>query len=741
MPAALPRTVCAIRRSTCAAVVLGSVLAAPLAWADGSLAGLLDREVVSTASRMAEDASTAPATSTTITAEDIRRYGIHSLDEAINYLSLGMFTQNPLHSVDIGARGVLLTADFGNHVLLLVNGHAVNEQWDGTAYFERGAAVPLELVDHFEIILGPGSVLYGSNAMLGVINIVTKRAKDYSGIHFIAESEIPTSLRGAAGIGEEFRLFGSPAELTFQAEYYAQKGPSFEFPFENYGDDGVTGQPKRFSPVGPGTGIWGGVARNSYYTRIPSAYLRFIVGDFELDMRAATYKRSTPYSNHFNQFSGDFDDPDTTELDRWVSLDLRHHTTLSQVIRLTTRAYADAYDYQQVIMSSAAEDCLEGQVVGCKSHLLGRSRWGGLELQPSFDWAADGRYLMLTGVDARVRNYASAYDYTDRATGGMVTGVGAYGHTETAVGVYAQQTAQPFEPLGLNAGARLDYDSRFGSKTSPRAAATLVPWDKGTLKVVFAEAFRSPTAYETNFSLFTAQIAADHLAPETVRSVEASIEQRFGDHRILFGAFRSWWFDMVYTATMTDAEITTAIDAGLLQAGTQSAVQLRNGGTIDDWGFNAGIDGVGVKGRLHYGLNVTGAYARRNLPDGSQQPITVAPHFFGNARFAYDLANGLPTLAVAGALASQRPADRAFDGGFTPPPFAPTQIDLRATVSGPMPGIRGLSYRLSATYAVAEHSPYVAGPVQEANPAQPAAVLAPVDRFRTAVGLQYDLMP
>src|SRR6185503_17011460 len=122
--------------------------------------------------------------------------GIHSLDEAINFLSLGMVTENPLGAVAIGARGVLVTQDYGSHVLLLINGHSVNEQWGGTAYFERGAAIPLELVDHIEVILGPGSVLYGSNAMLGVINVVTKRAKDYDGVHAVVESEIPTSIRG-----------------------------------------------------------------------------------------------------------------------------------------------------------------------------------------------------------------------------------------------------------------------------------------------------------------------------------------------------------------------------------------------------------------------------------------------------------------------------------------------------------------------------------------------------------------
>ena len=87
---------------------------------------LLSESVDSTSSKKATLESVAPATSTSLSAEDLRRYGIHSLDEALNYLSLGFITQNPLHSVDIGARGVLFTSDFGNHVLLLIDGHAAN---------------------------------------------------------------------------------------------------------------------------------------------------------------------------------------------------------------------------------------------------------------------------------------------------------------------------------------------------------------------------------------------------------------------------------------------------------------------------------------------------------------------------------------------------------------------------------------------------------------------------------------
>jgi outer membrane receptor protein involved in Fe transport len=193
------------------------------------LRGLLDQPVLSGASRKTEVASAAPATSSTITAEQLRRYGIRTLDEALNYLSLGMTASDRLHGVEVGARGVLVNGDYGNHVLLLVNGHAVNEQWTGGALFERGAGIPMELVDHIEVILGPGSVLYGSGAMLGVINVVTKRAKDYRGVHVIAESELPISARAAVGAGTDFEYQGDRGEVTVQVEYYAQRGPTFDF--------------------------------------------------------------------------------------------------------------------------------------------------------------------------------------------------------------------------------------------------------------------------------------------------------------------------------------------------------------------------------------------------------------------------------------------------------------------------------------------------------------------------------
>jgi len=704
-------------------------------WAE--LQGLLNEPLVSTASDALQLASAAPATSRSISADELRRHGIRSLDEAINFLGLGMVTQNPLHSVDVGARGVLMTADFGNHVLLLLNGHTLNEPWDGTAYFERGAAIPFELIDHIEIVLGPGSVLYGSNAMLGVVNVITKKSDAWRGVHLIAESELLTSGRVAVGGAGELSLFGRTASFIAEAEYYRQSGPTFTFGPQLYGNDAVTGQPKKFDPAGTNAGIWGGAASRAYFTEIPAAFANLTVGRWALDLRAATYKRGTPAINGFNQAIGDFNDASNWERDRWLSFDSRHTVDLSTRVELFTHVYGDLYQFEQRARTSAPEDCQPGQAEGCVHITHGRSRWIGLEERLSTDWAHDGRWTTLVGVDGRLRSTGQDVQVVDVVTG-LAPQAEGLDRLEHNLGVYLQQMAHPARRVDLNAGVRMDLDSRFGPHLSPRAAVLVSPWTGGTLKGIFSSAFRAPTLYEHAFSDPASQIPATSLRPEDVRSVEALFEQRLGSQHLLLGVFRSWWTDMVALQTLTPDEVAAAQSRGDLLATTSTATQYRNVAGIDDVGFDMATDGSSWSGDLRYGGSVTAAWAHQNPGDGTSLDLTVTPKVFGNARVSYDLPGEAPVLGLAVAFFGRRLADRAHDGGFEPPPAVPASADLRLSVTGPLPGLRGLSYRLTAGLSTATHAPYVVGPLQAATPNQSRAELTPVDRFRAGVGLQYD---
>jgi outer membrane cobalamin receptor len=742
------------------------VLQVSLARAQSSgLEQALEQTIVTTPAQSSQPSNVAPATSSVITAEDLQRHGIRTLDEAIDFASLGMVTQDPLHAVEVGARGVLLTADYGNHVLLLVDGHALNEPWNGTAYFERGAGIPMELVDHIEVSLGPGSVMYGSNAMLGVIHVVTKRPKDYSGVRVLAEGELGfpmnsagslrapsfssgyvgdlgTGYRVGGGAGYELTLFGAPAELVVQLEQYESLGPALGYQPQLYGDDSVTAEPKRFSPGNP-TGVWGGKVDDAYYTRAPAAYGKLSIGRFEAKVRAGMYERGTPHLDSLISDSGNFDDVSNFERDRYLNLDLSYRAPISSAARASLRVYADVNHYHWSNSSAAAEDCLPGQLEGCRRRLDGVGRKLGAELQASVDWFEDGRVVTLAGVDARLQDASSRFAFEDASTRAVqrVPG-GDYDRNDGLVAPYLQQALRPMSWLDLNLGLRGDFDSRFGNRASPRTAAAVTPWTGGTLKAIYAEAFRAPTAYELLYSEPNVELAAPDLRPETVRSAEASVEQTFGTQRILFGVFRSWWSNMVQLAALSDDEISEAIARGQLDAATDEAYQYRNVARIDNVGYNAAYEGMALNRRLRYALNLTSAYTRIDMGDGTPPHApTVGPQLFGNARISYDLGAPLPTIALAGRGYGSRPADRTFDGGFSRPPRASAGLELRATVSGPVPGVDGLRYRVSTTYATTGKSAYVVGPNQYAADETTRAELGPNPRLSGFLGLEYQLLP
>ena len=565
-------------RLTPLVLALPIALATSLVRADptSDLQELLGQTVLSTASKTAEIGSLAPATSSTITAGELRRYGIRTVAEAINFLSMGMTASDRLLGVEVGARGVLINGDYDAHVLLLVNGHAVNEPWGGSSAYDRGAGVPIELVDHIEVILGPGSVMYGSSAMLGVVNVVTKRARDYEGVHFIAEGELFTSVRVGAGAGVEFKLFGVPSELSFQIEYAAQRGPTFRLGPQPYGVDAVTGQPKSFSPGNP-TGIWGGDATKSYWSATPAALSRLVIGNFEINARFFQYRRSQPGLDLQSVQVGDFNAVDNYESDHEVSLDIAHHATLSETVQLRTRLYGDLYRYNWFATTSGVEDCSGSDPRGCREHLQGTARWAGLEIQPTVDWFHDGSFVTMVGVDGRIRYVASETDEVD-STGRNRIEFDSDEHLEPSMGVYGQQTFQATKWLGFSAGARGDIDPRYHAvHVSPRAAVTVSPWHGGTLRAIYSEAFRAPSAFEAYYtSVQQAWAKNPDLMPELVRGVEASLEQRFGSQRIFFGAFRSWWSGLILLQTLTGPDLDKVIAAGNIAPGTTSASQYQN---------------------------------------------------------------------------------------------------------------------------------------------------------------------
>ena len=693
----LPRTVAAV------AVIL---LACARAHADdiADLAGLMDEPVVSTASKFAETAGLAPATTSVITAEDLRRHGIDSLDQAIDFLALGMIAERSYATPEIGARGVLLSGDYGNHVLLLLDGHALNEPWDGTAYYDRSAAIPMDLVDHIEVILGPGSVLYGSSAMLGVVNVITRRPQDYAGLHVAADGGLPTGARAAAGYGEAFQLLGEEGGLVAGVDWSQSWGPRTTYALQPYGD-----------------ATWGGDSTHRSI-QVPAAYLRLSLGELDVAIRGAASRRAA------TEIWLSFDDPQNWERDRWLSLDARWGTSLSPKLKVGLRLYGDLYDYLSHAPSASSLDCLEGQG-SCTLRLSGVSRWGGAEISGTWDWLGDGRFTTLAGADVRTQKVTSFYSY-DAA--GSSTVVSAYDRSNAILGAYLQQTLRPVAWLSVNAGLRRDRDPAFGAHLSPRLATVVPAWAGGTLKAIYSEAFRAPTFYERFFADRTTWIASPGLRPETVRSVEGVVEQRLGAERLRLGIFRSWWSDLVMTVPATEDQIARAVAQGDLDPGATAISTYANASRVDSYGLSAGWDGSRRGQRLRYGAGLTLAHSRRTA-DGESTTLSAAAQIFGNARISYELGGRLPVLGLAARFEGPRPVAGT---SFVPAPEASPQVELRAAVSGPISG--GLSYRLAASGALTGATPYAVGPLRGPQPGYDAQAVLRIPRYQVLLGLQYD---
>jgi outer membrane receptor protein involved in Fe transport len=615
---------------------------------------------------------------------------------------------------------------------VIVAGHVVNSPLRGGFSLGVRAGIPLELIDHVEIIVGPGSVLYGSNAMFGLVNVVTKRAKDYSGVRVVAEGGLPANVRAGAGVGKTFTLFGENGELTAHLEYYEQTGPDLFFSAENTGVDRFTGQPGRNSRDGGPTGIWGGArAERSLYARGPSGLLRIALGNTELSLQGSHYRHGTPTG------PGDFDDPDTGERDTRLSFGLRHRFAVSTLLDITARAYASYYETRSDFIASRGVLCPFGAVT-CNYVNEGQAHWAGLELQSTWDWFNDDQLITILGADARFHEVSTSSDTLDVETGSSLYPAAAgLEQSNPTLGAYAQQTWAPTPAVRFSGGARVDAESRYDPVVTPRLAASWDAWPDGTIKLSYSTAFRAPSWDESD-NATARRIQADDLQPETVRSFESSIHHRLGTHRLVLGGFYSRWEKLVELAPLSEAEAIEAIRDGRTAVPFTPGIQLnqyRNTAGVTNYGMNTGIEGSFDSGRVLYGFTLTGAIAEKRTSAGTRR-LPVAPQLFGNARLAYVLGEKLPTIALASHFVGPRPADLS-DGQFQPDPYAETQIRLKLTLTGQAPLVEGLTYRLMADYATADRGPYVVGPVTSAIPSQRTPQLVPLERFRAAMGVEY----
>ena len=143
---------------------------------------------VSTASRFTQSAAQAPSSIYVITAADIARFGLRNMADILRALP-GLYTTSDGSLSYVGARGLGRPSDLNSRLLLLVDGVRINENVYDAGLLGGDFFVDVELIERVEFAPGPGSALYGNNAFLGVVNVMTKRVDKLAGAELRASRD------------------------------------------------------------------------------------------------------------------------------------------------------------------------------------------------------------------------------------------------------------------------------------------------------------------------------------------------------------------------------------------------------------------------------------------------------------------------------------------------------------------------------------------------------------------------
>src|SRR4030095_780081 len=138
-------------------------------------------DTVYAASKFTEKVTDAPSSVTIIGRDEIERFGYRTLADIIESVRSFDIRYDRNYSYT-GVRGFNSLGDYGSRVLLLVDGHRMNDPIFDTAAVGTEGLVDVDLIERVEFIRGPGSAVYGSNAFFGVINVVTRSGASVDGV-------------------------------------------------------------------------------------------------------------------------------------------------------------------------------------------------------------------------------------------------------------------------------------------------------------------------------------------------------------------------------------------------------------------------------------------------------------------------------------------------------------------------------------------------------------------------------
>lgn len=446
-----------------------------------------ERQVVITASKMAEHIDKTVATTTTITQADIQQIGARNLLDVLRLVPGIGITQTNLGVRRIEVRGV--STQLSEKVQIMLNGHPLDHNLQNAGSTWVYDDLPVDTIKRVEVVRGPGSALYGANAFLAVINIITQNAKDLNGLHTSAGWGSFDTQQYRASWGKQF---DNSAEAALHFNFTDTNGINSPIRADS---QSINGLPSN----APG---------NSQLTE--GRYdLEWNLGykDFKLDGRFINKKTGA----FFGQASV-LSDSRTQQNYNDYFLRLSKDWKIQDKLTINTQLFHDFFSSDNIWQLAPTQFSRQG---------FQNTRTGG-EIQADYH-IADAQTLI------------GGFSYAEEQQSDLISELGVdpqhlmptLPFTTERIrkrwGVYLEDVWDPLTNLRLTIGARYDRYNDFGGTFNPRMGFNWEVIKNYSLKFSYGTAYRAPAFGELSLANNLTLLGNPTLKPEEVKTFETGI--------------------------------------------------------------------------------------------------------------------------------------------------------------------------------------------------------------------------
>ncbi len=562
---------------------------------------------VAAASRFAESIEDAPSSVSIIDGQELRAFGYPTIAESLRGVR-GFYLSNDHGYVSAGIRGLGEPNDYGNRLLVLSDGQSLNDNLLNSSYIGSDGRVDLHDVDRIEVVRGPGSLLYGTGAFSGVVNLVPRAKDEPNSVHVEGGTYDDAVVHGRAGFHYNF----SPrAGITASVSGARSDGRDLAVELKD-----------------PGTGPVVQTAHNVDYFRSIGTAGRAWVGDFTAQWSYHTRTQYIPVG----VAGAVFDDARTSYRDTRMMAEVRYEPKISNYVALMARVHGNRYLFHSDFAGLPVPAPTSGEDYA--------GSWLGTEARVAITPFGDPRKLrIVVGGEFQANPQADL-------NGASADGVYLAVHAPYNFGAgYALVESSPTSWFRFSAGTRVDVYANLGAIVVPRLALIFKPAPGSTLKVMGGRAFRAPSIYERFYTDGipgeATQVAGEDpkrgltLGPETIYQGEVEFSQRFKEDWVALVAAQLSYVQGIIN-TVPDGQI-----PDVTRYANSPSPAVSAGGEVElrrEWRQGWMLSGT-------YGYQHA-AYTSRVDPADANLRLINAPQHLGSLRGVIPLVSDLASLGL-----------------------------------------------------------------------------------------------